>query len=260
MKDYNPNKTQLCITPGSTPTSAKTSNEPINVISTARTIKTMRSSLDGIPVVTPNWMETCLKEGNLVAPSGAMCTRTLERKDHDDDDDEDAPTEDFGVAKYAAAIQKNALSSSNHLLSGFSVMLCGALPAKDFKGLLQSAGATIITSTSMVNRHLADISSGESGVDRLVFLCDGATSNQTCGLSDALFKQVKEVAEDPTTKEDAVLCVQSKWLVDSISCATPMKGSHLYEPMAPRTKKMWELTTDASVSTSRDNRKESQLY
>ncbi|KAL9181741.1 hypothetical protein ACHAXT_012084 [Thalassiosira profunda] len=194
MKDFNPTKTQLCITASAA--SPKSDNEPLDVVSQSRTLKVMRSSLAGIPVLTPQWMESCVREGRLVAPSGAMCIRTLPRKQAPSASaqGDDEPTEHFGVAKYAAAYQKESLSSSN-LLTGVSVMLCGSSAGsgmvKDLKVLLQQSGASIISSASMASRHLKDMSKGEAG--RVVFLCDDSVTDKGCGISDALFKQAKKL-------------------------------------------------------------------
>jgi len=288
MKDFNPNKTQLCITAAAsspkTTAVKKQQKEPIvDVISKSRTLKVMRSALAGIPILTPQWMESCLKEGHMVAPSGHMCIRTLPRKqvasstDAGGEERDDVPTEHFGVAKYAAAFQKISLSiSNNHLLSGVSVLLCGSSAgsgmSKDLKVLLQQAGASIISSVSMASRLLTDIMSKdeeESGstsslrVRRplLVFLCDDSLTDKSCGISDALFQQAKKLI---VTKKEAsvVSCVHFNWLFDSISCVTTMKA-YGYEPLAPRSKALWDLTTEKMETTVADagsNRNESQVY
>ena len=261
-KDFNANKTQICFTPaGSSFTASKRSGDPINVISKARTLKVMRSALAGLPILTPEWIEACLKEGNLVAPSGTHCIRTLPRKQTTDSDEED-----FGVAKYAAAYQKTTISSSNHFLSGVSVMLCGTTDdgrtIKDSKVLLEQAGASIISSVSMANRHLTDMANGESESDRFVFLCDDSTTNKKCGISDALFKQAKKVIEDSEDDEEAAIqCVSRNWLFDSISCVMPLKSSAVYEPSAPTTKALFDLTTSEPPSKKGSrSRYESQIY
>jgi len=272
MKDFNPNKTQICITAATASSlalSTKQPNEPIDVISKSRTLKVMRSALAGIPILTPQWMDACLRETHLVAPSGTMCIRTLPRKqatgtDAAREDNEDTPTEHFGVAKYAAAFQNTTLSSSNHLLSGVSVFLCGSSAGsgmtKDLKVLLQQAGASIISSVSMASRLLTDITKRGKG-DPFVFLCDDSLANKTCGISDALLKQAKKllVARDSSKTEgkETLLCVHFNWLFDSISCASLM-NSAAYEPSAPRTKALWDLATESQ--TDRSNRKESQIY
>lgn len=260
-KDFSANKTQICFTPaGSSSTASKRSGNPTNVISKARTLKVMRSALAGLPILTPQWIEACLKEGNLVAPSGTHCIRTLPRKQTTDSDEED-----FGVAKYAAAYQKTTISSSNHFLSGVSVMLCGTSDDgrtnRDLKVLLEQAGASIISSVSMANRHLTDMANGEES-DRFVFLCDDSTTNKKCGISDVLFKQAKKVIEDSEDddEEAAIQCVSRNWLFDSISCVMSLKSSAVYEPSAPTTKALFDLTTSEPRKKGKSSRYESQIY
>jgi len=261
-KDFNANKTQICFTPAGSSSTASKRSDPKNVISKARTLKVMRSALAGLPILTPEWIEACLKEGNLVAPTGAHCIRTLPRKQTTDSDEED-----FGVAKYAAAYQKTTISSSNHFLSGIYVMICGTTDdgrtIKDSKVLLEQAGASIISSVSMANRHLTDMANGESESDRFVFLCDDSTTNKKCGISDALFKQAKKVIEDIEVDEEAaaIQCVSRNWLFDSISCVMPLKSSAVYEPSAPTTKALFDLTTsEPQRKKGSRSRYESQIY
>ncbi|KAL7552508.1 hypothetical protein ACHAWF_015774 [Thalassiosira exigua] len=261
-KDFNINKTQLCITAAQLPTqssqqssSDRSINEPINVVSKSRTLKVMRSALAGIPIITPLWVEACLKEGRIVAPSGRMCIRTLHRKQQtthaaagdvgEDDDKLKKPhTEHFAVAKYAAAYQKSQITK--HLLGGVSVLLCGSWAGsamlKDLKVLLQQAGANIISSGPMAIRLLTEMmSEKKSDVPKFVFLCDASLTDKSSGISDTLFKQAKNligrrpVLEGKGETDDLLLCVDFNWLFDSISCAIPMKAD-AYEPSAPRAK------------------------
>ena len=267
MKDYNPNKTQLCITAAATSSkssSKQLSNEPIDVVSKSRTLKVMRSALAGIPILTPKWIDACLKDGCVIAPTGNMCIRTLPRKHTcgGTTKPEDEATEHFGAAKYAASFQQ--ASTFHHLLNGVSVLLCGSSASagmtKDLKVLLQQAGASIVSSISMANKQLTDMSK-KGQLKPFVFLCDDSASDKSCGISDALFKQAKKLLEkahdNAEGKESPVMCVHFSWLFDSISCATPMKAG-AYKPMAPRSRALWNLTT-GDTNTS-DNRKESQIY
>ena len=230
----------------------------------------MRSALAGIPLLTPQWMEACLKEGHLVAPTGRMCVRSLPRKQqvavNKLDDKEGIPTEQFGVAKFAAAFQKSLLSSSNHFLSGYSVMICGSSGGliKDLKVLLLQAGASIVSSALVASQRLSDMSAGDSmngSGGPLVFLCDDSTGDKTCGVSAALLKQVKKFVAAPgdVTKKEKVLCVHFNWLFDSISCTTPMAAA-AYEPLAPRTKEVWSITVPESQVAKNSRRIESQVY
>ena len=254
MKSFKANKTQLCITSASVEKQPN-ANQPINVVSNARTMKVMRTTLAGLPILSPRWVEACLNKGEIVAPTSEMCVRTLPRKQ---DDHEDGYNDRFGVTKYAAAFQKGM--QSNKLLTGFEVLMCGTYggsSGKDIVELLQDAGATIVKSESVASRILSGLSSdeGKSQVDTMfVFLCDNSPMDKSCGISDLLFKQAKKICDD---SEDAtVMAVHFSWLFDCISCAMVMPATS-YEPIAPRAKSLWRLAVGGGV----ENRgKKSQAY
>ena len=189
-----------------------------------------------------------------MAPTGEMSIRTLPRKKQDDNDDE--CDDGFGVAKYAAAFQKGM--HSNTLLSGVEVSMCGSFggsSANDIKGLLQDAGATIISSVSAASRMLSDMSSSEADTT-LVFLCDDSVVDKSCGISDSMYKQAKKVCDE---SEDAkVMAVHFSWLFDCISCATVMPATS-YEPIAPRAKALWRLAAGGGAEEE-DQGKKSQFY
>ena len=208
-------------------------------------------------------METCLKERRLVAPSGVMCVRSLPMKRTSKagggEIDRNDPDEHFGVAKYAAAFHKTGLTSSNHILSGVSVMLCGSSAGssmmKDLRVLLQHTGSTIVGSVSTASRLLTDMSKGGSGLEPLVFLCDDSTTNKICGIPDALFRQAAKLARGSNESDEgtqSVLCVHFNWLFDSISCASLMKAD-AYEPLA------WKLARESQCAIT-SNVKDSQIY
>ena len=264
MNEFQPGKTQLCITSAasSIPASANksscdSSSLNTNVISKSRTLKVMRTALAGLPILTPEWIEACLKEGHIIPPSGAMCIRTLPMKGSKTrtgaSDIDKNSTESFGVAKYAAIFQEAFLSSHhgvdmslNRLLSGVSVLLCGdwkmtgAGMKKDLKLLLHEMGATIMSSVSVASQTLSEISRGDSAFRAIVFLCDDSHSNKDCGISDTLFKEAKLAI---LSKNGDVLAVHFNWLFDCISCATMIPATS-YEPLAPRAKELWNLSCD----------------
>jgi hypothetical protein len=192
-------------------------------------------------------MEACLMEGNLIAPSGVMCVRSLPKK-KGGHLDYNSPVESFGVAKYAAAFHKKELTFCNHLLSGVSVMLCGgsagSTMTKDLKMLLLHTGATIISSVSTASRLLTDMSKGEPVPGPFVFLCDDYPTNKTCGISDALLRQAAKLKSvESKDGKRSVLCVHFNWLFDSISCAIPLKADE-YEPSA------WKLAMESLCASS----------
>ena len=253
MKSFKANKTHLCITSASVDKKSK----PSNVVSNARTMKVMRSALAGLPILSPLWVNSCLSKGEIVTPTGDMIIRTLPRKQTDNDDECD---DHFGVTKYAAAFQKGM--QTNTLLSGVDVLLCGTFKgsmASDIKGLLQDAGATIISSVSAASRALSSKSSSEDATTTsFVFLCDDSLLDRSCGISDSLYKQAKKVCDN---SEDAkIMAVHFSWLFDCISCATVMPATS-YEPSAPRAKALWRLAAGVEeAEEEEDLGKKSQFY
>ena len=252
MKSFKANKTHLCITSASV--KSKKQSKPSNVVSNARTMKVMRSTLAGLPILCPQWVNACLSKGEIVAPTGDMSIRTLPRKQADNDDE---CHDRFGVAKYAAAFQMGM--QSNTLLSGVKVLMCGSFGgsmANDIKGLLQDAGATIISSITVASRNLSDMLSSADTDTTFVFLCDDSLLDKSCGISDSLYKQTKKVCDN---SEDAkVMAVHFSWLFDCISCATLMLATS-YEPSAPRAKALWRLAAGVEADEE-DQGKKSQFY
>jgi hypothetical protein len=216
-------------------------------------MKVMRSTLAGLPLLSPRWVEACLKRGEIVAPTDDMSIRTLPRKQNEDDDDCD---DRFGVAKYAAAFQKGL--SSNTLLSAVNVFMCGSFgtSTNDIKGLLQDAGATIVSSVSVASRILSDMASNEGVDSTFVFLCDATPLDKSCGISDSLYKQAKKACDN--SEDTNVMAVQLAWLFDCISCATVMPATS-YEPNAPRAKSLWRYAAGETVEVE-DHGKKSQAY
>lgn len=231
MKDFKPGKTQLCITSAS----AGASSEQ-NVVSKSRTLKVMRSALLGLPILTPRWVEACIEQTKVVAPTGEMCVRSLPRKTAADDND----LASFGVAKYAAA----AGQTESKILSNCLIFMCGKWKSsgqsilKDLKILLEDAGATLINSVTSASKLLTDESKG-----RVILLCDDSHVDADCGVSNSLHQAVKYAI----VRERRVLIVHYHWLFDCVSCATFMNGT-AYEPLAPRTKELWKLFCDCEES------------
>jgi len=259
MKEFQPNKTMLCITSTSTGSPSKTNqtSSHINVVvSKTRTSKVMRSALAGIPIVTPAWMNECLKHSRIVSPAEKLFVNTLPMKraavvsDNDKSHKDELQLECFGVAKYAAKIQRAQSEGiiAKGLLHGVGVMMCGSwkmIPTpmkKDLKVLLQEAGATSITSASVMSRALANIASDGSEFERVVFLCDDSECNKSCGISEGLLKEVEAAIDSGTIGEGVVLAVNFNWLFDCISCAAILT-SKIYQPIAPRAKELWRLTS-----------------
>ena len=235
MKDFKPDKTQLCITSATTDSSHKHNevNRCLNIVSKSRTLKIMRSALYGIPILSPRWMSECIKQKRIVPPSGPMCIRTLPRKTATENDTDAS----FGVAKCVAAVCRN-----QKILRNCSVFLCGQWKStggqntiKDLKVLLEDAGATIMKSVAVASKLLANNESS----DNLIFLCDDSHLDEDCGVPENLFQAGKECK--------LLTVVHFHWLFDCVSCAKLVPGE-AYEPLAPRTKELWRMNCTSNDS------------
>ncbi len=263
MKEFQPNTTMLCITStagGSPSTACQTSSLIDVIVSKTRTSKVMRSALAGIPIVTPAWIDECLKESRVVAPAEKLFVNTLPMRratkvcDDDESQEDGIQLASFGVAKYAAQIQRAQSEGirAKGLLDGIGVMMCGTwkmIPSpmkKDLKILLHEAGATKITSVSTMSRALSNIANGGSEFERVVFLCDDSVSDKSCGISESLLNEAKSAINSGKIRQDVVMAVNFNWLFDCISCAALMP-SKMYEPVAPRAKELWNLTYNEDV-------------
>ena len=260
-KDFQRGKTRLCVTPSATAAvGGRGPDGPADCVPRSRTLKVMRSALAGVPVLTPEWVGACLLAGDLVAPTGSMCIRTLPRKQGGGGEDER-----FGVAKYAAALHSGCggetPADSAPILGGVKVVLCGKSTnlLKDLRALLQQTGASVVGSASSAARALAELVGDKGGrgppSGSVVFVCDDATNDRDCGISESLARQ----ARDAVDAGGAVRVVRFDWLFDSVSCVSPLPADS-YEPSAPRARDLWLACTGGDARGGGRSRYESQVY
>ena len=201
----------------------------------------MRSALAGVPVLTPEWVEACLVAGSVVAPTGTMCIRSLPRKQGGGGKDGQ-----FCVAKYAAELHKSGgdvPAESAQILDGVKVMLCGSNTKllTVLGALLKQTGASIIVSISSANQALDD-------KQPVVFICDGATNDRDCGISELHVRQARDFVD----AGGAVTVVRYDWLSDSVSCVSALPAG-LYEPSAPRARDLCQSLARAARFSRRDS-------
>ena len=210
-----------------------------NPASRTRTLKAMRGMLAGVPIVNTAWISASLDKGKAVMPSSEMFIRTVPAKKTDP-----RINDSLGAALCAARIQQSRTLPQYNLelpLSNAHVLLCGQYnsaegsPRKaDVLLLLRESGATILQSAGAAMKKLRTIGDNESS--KIVLLCDECQTNEHCGISDGLAKEIMAAFE---RHHKRVLVVSSAWLFDSISCGG-MVPSQLFEPRSPRAKGLWE--------------------
>lgn len=231
---FNPKKTTLAITSSDTATN-------IDGVAKSRTLKVMRASLAGIPIVTPHWIEKCCSEKNIVAPTSEMFIRSLPTKSGDIASEISLTL--YGTALVAARLQQvetEAIPKNSAVLplKNVNVHLCGTFtrpPKSDLQLLLRESGATVQSSMAAALKLLQSAAFIRSG-KKAIFMCDEATSNELCGISVAQASQIQLAMEE--LSPGRILVVNSQWLFDVVTCGTPVP-SNFYEPASQRCKDLW---------------------
>jgi hypothetical protein len=178
-----------------------------------RTVKAMRATLAGIPIVSSDWISQCTTS-SFEPPSEGMMVRSLPSTND---------SCNFGVAALAARLYQDA---SYQPLLTYHVHLCGTLKRKkhdDFLLLVRQAGGVLLSHASAVCSH---IRKGK----RVVLVC----ANQAT-IPVSIEEQVR------LTKEH-VAVVSPLWLFDSISSGKAL-GAESYMPQEEgTTQDLWKLT------------------
>jgi hypothetical protein len=219
-------------------------------LANVRTLKAMRASLAGIPIVTPEWITHCLTMSKVVPPpiattaSSSMLIHSLPTKTTA------LPKDDYlfgtilSTARLAQAAGSHALSSSvdtvGHLLTHATVQLCGNFvrpPKSDILLLLRESGATTMASTMAAAGIKAIPRHCNVGKD-VVFLCDESNEDSLCGITAP---QAKEIEEAIKAYPGRIKVVNSTWLFDVITCGKDISGVH-FPPYSQRCKNPWSLS------------------
>jgi hypothetical protein len=217
------NKTTLCLVPCGTPHDG-------NLTTERRTMKVMKASLSGIPIVSLAWVDACLAARQIVAPTAEMYVRTLSAKSTV----LSSPIANqcnFGVALLAAALDDTS-TKSHGLLSRFAVFLAGFSSQNEsaFVSLLRSAGAVdVIVNKQTAVSKLKAMSKDET----MIVLCG---ESPTIKLSDALEREIRSLASK-------VLVVGSQWLIDSVSCGFPVDPDFYPPQGGGLVTELWKITT-----------------
>jgi hypothetical protein len=190
-------------------------------------MKSMQATLEGIPMVTPEWIEACQKSNEVVLPESTSYVRSLPTKTNG------SCNADFGVAKLAASKEHSETSVDMYMpLGNTYVYLCGfsCKNESNFSALSREAGAKeVITKPSSALSKLKAIG-GEASA-KFVVLCND--SNVT--ISDTLEKEIRN------HKQHAMV-VHSQWLFDSVSCGESLPPA-AFKPQGSKTAKdLWKLT------------------
>jgi hypothetical protein len=212
----------------------------------------MCSALAGIPIVPPSWIESCGSKNEAVVPSPLIRSLPTKTSMVDQQQQDGSNNYLFGVAKLAANLEKfgkNALP-----LAGHEIHLCGAFPQNkrsDITALSKEAGARPLLQAADVSEKLQSIikndsnsSNGGSSGPTIVLACEDKPSGSL--ISAKLEREIKLVlAKDP----QAVLVVNSSWIIESITCGKALAADG-FSLINTKAKALWQLVIDKKQKAS----------
>lgn len=242
-----PDQTTMCILPSGVPTGD-------NLTAERRSMKAMQASLHGIPLVSPSWIDWCLRTREIAAPEAGMYVRTLPTKTNKSgkDDDDSAKHShshnfEFGVAFVAAAAAFYAaeygsrytpLNNTTAYLVGFA-----SQSTATYSNLLRQAGAgeVILQKREALSKVRAIAAAESDDSTGMVILCNDTNATFT----DAFVRQVRLV----NARSARVVLVNAQWLFDSVSCGVALDPREPYRPRGGQAKELWELTQGRAMLT-----------
>jgi hypothetical protein len=220
LKNTVDSSTTVCIIP------ANKKDEAIQ-----RTLKAIRCSLLGIPMVEPPWIKACKKEGKVVIPTRFI--RSLPTKVRKISMNTEAKD---GVAKLAAVWNDNKFNSYNNnnndslspdlLFHNTDVFLCGTYPNEKKNSLiklLNEGSANILSTPKDVLLQLKSIMdySSSSRTDESEYDCSKHNKRKfvllcgDCGgksLPKYVLTELKDALESDTETSNCIYVVDSNWV------------------------------------------------
>ena len=228
-----------------------------------KTMKAMRSAINGVPIVDVSWCEACLASKEIVAPNANHSITSLPTREafymnnwkmcNGIDAKREFSTAAYGVSSLAVCHHLGSGQNPVKLFQNTSVFLCGsgwkdnATKAKDVQLLMNEGGGRVLMSATQAIQTIKDVSTGEN--NKIILLCDDSLPNSTNGISSALARAVRQIYDVTYDRHKPVLTVNPNWLFDSISCAKILEGDR-YEPKSPLANSLWRLSCDEEEETS----------
>jgi hypothetical protein len=213
-------------------------NNNNNLTPRLRTLKAMRAAINGVPIVSSEWIQACGQQNEIVVPTSSMFIRSLPTKT---DELEKNGAALFGVASLAADYQRASSPGKKMLpLANSFVHLCGPFSPKkrsDIQLLAKEAGAKVLASPSDAISKLKTLTATGSNDSQVIWLCDDSSLN---AVPITMEQEAKTVLQGHDSK-GSLLVVNSSWLFDTITCGSTVPP-HAFEPFSPRAKELWKLT------------------
>jgi hypothetical protein len=220
-------------------------NNNNNLTPRLRTFKAMRAAINGVPIVSSEWIQACAGQSNeVVVPTSSMFIRSLPTKT---DVLEKNGAALFGVASLAADYHRSPNNNNAKKimvpLANCFVHLCGPFSPKkrsDIQVLAKEAGAKMLSSPSDAISKLKTLTAGGNyDSSKVIWLCDDSSSHAVPVAMEQEAKTVLQGHDDRS--KGSLLVVNSSWLFDTITCGSTVPP-HAFEPSSPRAKELWKLT------------------
>lgn len=214
---FNPKTTTLCLLPCNRQSQGKT-----NAVGRVRTLKAMRATLAGVPIVSSTWLSSL--DDEFVLPSSSAFIRSLPLKSHG------VTGADFGVARTAAGMLR--FGKNTGVLVGYSIYICGGSLSRqseiDTSVLIRESGAELLSNPLSATKSIQ----ADDNEECVVLLTNDTIDS---GITPALDEAIR-------SNPGQVLVVTSQWLFDSISCGFPVPDIEAYKPPNPQAQDLWEMT------------------
>ena len=226
--------THLCVVP-----SLGSSGQNKSVAS-VRTLKVMMAALQGIPLVSPDWLKTCYLQKKIVVPEKFL--RTIPTKNAVIKSSGDALC---GVSRLAMAKS----TQKNLLFDNMFVCLCGSYKGDtktSLESLLEAGGAKIFSTSDDVEGKMQELVGTSKRIsDRIVVVCGNSGRGASSGISLAtpVKRQLRDLLksqqqQEHDSKRAQNIVVDSQWVIESVTCAKAM-APNLFEPSI--LKDLWKL-------------------
>ena len=246
----NPSKVTVCL--------AALSHKPELAslgIAKMRTLKSMRASLAGVPIVTEDWILECIEQSCIINPKERHCVKTLQTKHarwmEQTNDKSNNLRAHNGVLRIAANLGKRQMISKTKkdestlkLLRNFMVLPCGIWKKgygpklNDVKTLIKDTGGQLFES-SITFINAIESKTSSSLPKKILLICDESTHNKDNGIDNDLLEKLRDLCSNTDTK-DSILIVNSSFLFDCISCGEVLDSCN-YPPASPSANSIWSL-------------------
>lgn len=220
------------------PTICITSPNPKQpTVSNTRTLKAMRCAINGIPLLTPNWLRQAIKQNTLIVSPTVhenMCILSLPVKGENVVLPQQQQQQQQGcVPRFIQDIIGSANSGNGgrcRLFENMAIILCGdfvkKIPKSDIIVLSKDCGVNDLLYHSPFSNNKNNNSSKKKiastlkfeQIQRIILLCDDHC--ETCPISDTMLDIIEENKEHFSVLQ----VVNTTWLFDCISFAQVLDG------------------------------------